>query len=133
MSYKIPSDEEVVMAIQRVIFKHGTISSQRNLKIEVDKELATIEPLYKVGANRVRSLAIRSHFIHTEINYRKNRDNGKGKLSKCPVCGGNIKKIKNLTLQGDTVIIGYNCSECIYTTDKTILEPARYIFSARRL
>jgi len=133
MAYKIPSDEEVVMAIQRVIFKHGTITSQRQLKLEVEKELATISPLYRVGGNRVRSLAIRSHFIHTEINYRKNRGEGKSKISKCPVCGGSIKKVKNLTLQGDTVIIGFNCNECIYTTDTTIREPARYVFSARRL
>jgi hypothetical protein len=133
MVYKIPSDEEVVMAIQRVIFKQVTITSQRRLKLEVEKELATIDPLYRVGANRVRSLAIRSHFIHTEINYRQSRDSNKHKISKCPVCGGNIKKVKNQTLQGDIVIIGYNCSECIYTTDKTIREPARYIFSARRL
>ena len=133
MAYKIPSDEEVVMAIQRVIFKHGTITSQRKLKLEVEKELATINSLYRVGANRVRSLAIRSHFIHTDINYRKNRDEDITKISKCPVCGGGIKKVKNLTLQGDSVTIGYNCSDCIYTTDTTIRVPARYVFSARRL
>lgn len=133
MAYKVPSDEEVVVAIQRVIYKHGTITSQRKLKLEVEKELATLDPLYRVGPSRVRTLAIRSQFIHTEINYRKNRDSAKNKISKCPVCGAGIKKIKNLTLQGDTVILGYDCTSCNYTTDKSIKMPAKYIFSARRL
>ncbi len=133
MAYKVPSDEEVVGAIQRVIYKLGTITSQRRLKEEVEKELGTINPLYRVGPARVRTLALKTHFIHTEINYRRNRDSAKNKIGKCPVCGAGLKKIKNLTLQGDTVIIGYDCTSCNYTTDKSIRMPAKYIFSARRL
>ena len=130
--YKIPEDENVLPAIQRVILRHGTINSQRQLKQLVENELKGLDPLYHVGGARVRTLAIRSKFIQCEIKYRTWPDH-KNKLKHCPVCDGTVSKIKNRTLSGEIITIGYKCTNCPYNTDLPIKIPARYIFSARRI
>ena len=130
--YKIPKDEDVLTAIQRVILRFGTINSQRQLKALVQKELAGIDASYHVGAVRVRTLALKSKFIQCEIRYRTWPDH-KTKLKRCPVCDGALSKIRNRTLTGKIIIMGYKCTSCPYNTDLPIKVPARYDFSARRI
>jgi hypothetical protein len=132
MPYKIPKDEDVLAAIQRVILRFGTINSQQQLKILVGQELQGIEPLYHLGAARVRSLALKSRFIRVEIKYR-NWSDQKDKLRRCPVCDEPVHKIRNKTLSGDIVTIGYKCTNCPYSSDIPIKIPSRYIFSARKI
>ena len=132
MSYKIPRDEDVAIAIQRVIMRMGTVNSQVHLKSLVQHELRKIEPTYNLGAVRVRSLALKSRFIRVEIKYRTWPDH-KSKLKVCPVCNENVHKVKNKTLSGQTITIGYKCKNCPYHSDIPIKIPARYIFSARKV
>jgi hypothetical protein len=132
MAHKIPKDEDVLSAIQRVILRYGTINSQKHLKAIVQKELSGLDPLYHVSATRVRFLALKSNFITCEIKYRT-WPNHKTKLTKCPVCNGSVQKIRNKTLDNKTITIGYKCTICPYNTDFPIKIPARYIFSARRV
>lgn len=132
MPYKIPKDEDVLPAIQRVILRYGTVNSQRQLKNLVQQELRGIDPLYNLGSERVRALALKSKFIRVEIKYRIWPDH-KDKLKRCPVCNENMHGIKNKTLSGDIITIGYKCTNCPYNTDLPIKIPARYIFSARKI
>ena len=132
MSHKIPGDEDVLTASQRVILRFGTINSQQQLKVLVQQELNGIDPLYHVSGPRVRSLALKSKFIRCEIKYRSWPDH-KTELKRCPVCNSPVHKIKNKTLTGKTITIGFKCNTCPYHTDIPIQIPARYIFSARRI
>lgn len=132
MSYKIPKDEDVLAAIQRVILRMGTVNSQILLKALVQVELQKIEPEYNLGSVRVRTLAIKSKFIRVEIKYRTWPDH-KSKLRSCPVCNEPVHKVKNKTLSGETITIGFKCKNCPYHTDIPIKIPARYIFSARKV
>jgi hypothetical protein len=132
MPHKIPKDEDVLTAIQRVILRYGTINSQRQLKNIVQLELNNIDPLYHVGDARVRNLALKSKFILCEIKYRHWPDN-KTKLKHCPVCSSTVQKIRNKTLTNEIITIGFKCTNCPYKTDIPIKVPARYIFSARKV
>lgn len=132
MAYKIPKDEDVLTAIQRVILRFGTINSQKQLKILAQHELGGLDPNYHVSAPRVRALALKSKFIHCEIKYRVWPDH-KTKLKRCPVCTTTVQKIRNKTLSNKIITIGYKCTNCPYYTDLPIKIPARYIFSARRV
>jgi hypothetical protein len=132
MSYKIPHDEDVVGATQRVILRLGTVNSQVQLKSLVQDELRKIDDSYNVGAVRVRSLALKSRYIRVEIKYRTWPDH-RTKLRYCPVCSETVQKIKNKTLTGEIITIGYKCKNCPYHSDFPIKIPARYIFSARKL
>jgi len=132
MPYKIPKDEDVLTAIQRVILRYGTINSQHQLKIAVQNELGGIDPLYHVSDSRVRLLALKSKFIRCEIKYRTWPDH-KTKIKRCPVCDSPVHKIKNKTLLNKIITLGYKCTNCPYYTDFPIKIPARYIFSARRI
>ena len=132
MPHKIPNDEDIITATQRVILRFGTINSQRQLKELVQKELGGIDELYHVSPARVRRLAVKSKFIVVEIKYRTWPDH-RDKLKRCPVCDSPLHKIKNKTLTLKIITMGYKCSNCPYKTDLPIKVPARYIFSARRI
>jgi hypothetical protein len=132
MSYKIPSDEEVLTAIQRVISRHHTITSQGLLKKKVEDELRTLDKKYRVGGSRLRKLALKSKYFHLEIDYKQppepvtkegekaKQEKGRrkklkkkpveSKLKACPVCGSKVKKIKNKTLKGGFITTGYRCT-----------------------
>ena len=134
MGYKIPSDEEVVSAIQRVISKHHTINSQHLMKELVEKELASVDKAYRVSGFRIRKFVLNSKYFHLDIDYKLPPEADKKKVAKakkpkkpkqkrpepklnaCPVCGSKVKKIKNKTLRGDTVVSGFRCRECPYHT-----------------
>jgi hypothetical protein len=132
MPYKIPQDEDVVIATQRVILRQGSVNSQVQLKNLVQDELRKIDAVYNVGAVRVRSLALKSRYIRVEIKYRTWPDH-KTKLRHCPVCDEVVQKVRNKTLTGEIITIGYRCKNCPYHSDFPIKIPARYIFSARKL
>jgi hypothetical protein len=132
MPYKIPKDEDVLAAIQRVILRYGTINSQNLLKKLVQDELRKLEPSYNLGAIRVRTMALKSNFIRFEIRYRT-WPHQKTKLKHCPVCRESVQKIRNKTLSGEVITIGYKCKVCPYHSDLPIKIPARYIFSARKI
>ena len=132
MPHKIPKDEDVLTAIQRVILRYGTINSQKQLKVLVQKELSGLDELYHVSGPRVREFALKSKFIQCEIKYRVWPDH-KTKLSRCPVCNSPVHKIRNKTLSNKIITIGFKCTNCPYNTDFPIKIPARYIFSARRI
>src|SRR3989304_5812708 len=127
-SYRTPSDARVQDAIARVLSTRQIVESQRKLKHLVEKDLKGDER-YRVGEPRLRLIAINSGLVDLEIRCR---DTPKMRsLVKCPVCGERLKKVRNMTVFGGTVTLGYRCDRCKYWTGLKRRVPTRYIFTRR--
>lgn len=129
MSYKLPSDEEVADAVRMALSRRGVVNSQRRLTQLVLKELKAMDPDFSVTEERVRRIAIDRGIAKVNIIAR---DSEKRTASnECPVCGEKMKRIRNLTVYGGSVNLGYRCSRCGYWTGLTNRRPTRYIFSQK--
>lgn len=126
MAYRKPSDTEVLEAIKDALHRHGVVSSQRKMTELVLKELRRHDPEYSVSEERVRRLAIQNALATIEIHGRDSRV--KTKAGACPVCGGRTKRIRNLTVYGGTVTMGYKCTTCGYWTGLKHRVPTLYVF-----
>jgi len=124
------SDEEIKEALSKVFNKNHTVSSQNNLKKLVDKELNKKKLKSGVSPSRVRNNAIACDFIKLEIHSREG-DPDKI-MAKCPVCGGSLKNVKNLTIWGGEVTIEFSCKNCGYWTGKKKRIPTRYVFHLKK-
>lgn len=129
MAYRKPSDTEVVEAIKDALHRHGVVNSQRKMTELVLKELRRHDPDYTVSEERVRKLAIRNGLANVEIHGRETRH--RTTAGACPVCGGKTKRIRNLTVYGGTVTMGYRCEVCGYWTGLRQRVPTLYVFSPR--
>jgi len=126
--YRIPSDALVIEALRRVTATKHSVESQRHLRRLVAKELTGKEN-YRIGERRLRLLALDSgdvglHTICRESDVRKT-------LLRCPVCGTKPKRLKNETVFGGTVTLGYRCPRCGYWTGLKTRIPTRYVFTRR--
>jgi hypothetical protein len=127
-AYRIPSDERVTEALRRLFSTRQMVDSQRRLKFLVEKDLKGQEK-YKVGQPRLRLLAIDSGLVDLEIHCRDTQE--MRSLVKCPVCGERIQKVRNMTVFGGTVTLGYRCDRCTYWTGLKRRVPTRYVFTRR--
>ena len=130
MSYHIPSDDQIKGALKAVIRKFRTIQSQSKLKELVTKELNTKKKKFGVTGSRLRKIAINSDFVKLEIHSREG--DPKKLMTKCPVCMGSLKRVKNLTIWGGEVTIEFRCSNCGYWTGKKKRIPTRYVFHLKK-
>ncbi len=124
--YRIPSSEQIRAAIVRVFQTRHEVTSQRALKRLVEKDLRGSEN-YRVGEGRVRHVAIDSGLVTLQIHTRE-ADQKKG-LTKCPVCGERVKRLKNMTVWGGTVTLGFKCPKCGYWSGLRRRVPVRYVFT----
>lgn len=129
MAYRIPSDTEVIQAIKDVLDRYGAISSQRKLTDLVLRYLRRHDSDYTVSEERVRKLAIANGLATLEIRCRETKD--KTSAGSCPVCGGRTERIKNLTVYGGSVTMGYRCRTCGYWTGLKNRVPTLYVFSPK--
>jgi hypothetical protein len=129
MEYHIPTDEQVIDALRRVMTKHTTVTSQHRLKSLVEKELHAKQHHYQVGESRLRLLSLQSGIARIEI-YSRDGDPDK-LLHRCPVCSSPLERVKNQTLYGGEVTLEYKCSSCGYWTGKKKKIPTLYIFHRR--
>jgi hypothetical protein len=127
MSYRLPSDEKIAKAIQKVLKKAHCIQSQSLLKTLVMKEMNKKNENYGLSPKRLRILALDSKHISIDIHSREG--NPKKILKGCPVCDHPLKKVKNLTIWGGVVTLEYRCPYCGYWTGKKKRIPTRYIFT----
>jgi len=127
-AYRIPSDARVQESIARVLSTRQIVESQRKLKYLVEKDLKGDER-YRVGEPRLRLIAIESGLVDLEIRCRDTPQ--MRSLVKCPVCGERLKKVRNMTVFGGTVTLGYRCGRCKYWTGLRRRVPTRYIFTRR--
>ena len=126
MRYRIPSDEDVMVALYKALTRYGTIDSQRKLRDMVLKELQKWDNQYRVSPWRVRRAAIRAEFVNIDIQSREGKRNLD--LSTCPVCEARLKTIRNMSLWEKEVTIGYRCPTCRYKSGVKKQVPTRYIF-----
>ncbi len=129
MAYKVPSDEEVAAAIKSALARRGLVNSQRKLADLVRRELKSVDPEYGVTEARVRKLAIDCGLAKISISARDTGE--KTSSSKCPVCSERMGHIKNLTVYGGSVDLGYRCEKCGYWTGVKARRPTRYVFSLK--
>lgn len=123
MAYRIPPDEEVAKAIDNVLIRTPRMHSQRELCEAVSAELAFTDPLYRVGAERIRRIGVDRGIISLEIYYAStDRDLGPS----CPVCGDILIPVRNRTLDGGIVEMSRGCRRCKYVARGTESRPARY-------
>ena len=127
-SYRIPSDEQIRQSLARLFSTRQVVDTQRKLKQLVEKDMKGDEK-YRVGERRLRLLAIDSGLVELEILCRDS--NEMRSLVKCPVCGARLKKVRNMTVFGGTVTLGYRCDRCKYWTGLKPRIPTRYIFTRR--
>src|SRR5207244_6411199 len=107
-SYRIPNDTRVRDSLVRVFSARPVVESQRRLKALVEKDLKG-EEKYRVGEPRLRVLAIESGLVDLEIHCRDTTE--MRSLVRCPVCGNRLKKVRNMTVFGGTVTLGYRSEE----------------------
>lgn len=124
MGYHIPSNEEISIAIYRVLLEQGTITSQEELGEKVTQELKKINDAYQVSPQRARRIAAKTGYIRMEIRSRDDQ----GDLDICPACESRLQKEYGISLWGKKVIIGLHCPTCGYRTGKRRQRPTRYIF-----
>jgi len=126
MAYRIPSDTEVVEAIRDVLGRYAIINSQRKLTALVLRALRRNDADYTVSEERVRNLAWGSGLATVEIRCRDTRE--KTSAGACPVCDGRTARIRNLTVYGGAVTMGYRCRTCGYWTGLRNRVPTLYVF-----
>ena len=126
--YRIPSDDVVRAALTRVFQTRHEVPSQRALKRLVEREVRGSEN-FRVGGGRVRRLVIDSGLVGVEIHARESGE--KKGLTRCPVCGERVKKLKNMTVFGGTVTLGFKCPRCGYWSGLRRRIPTRYVFRRR--
>jgi len=124
-SYRIPKDDQVLAALRRATDLKPIVDSQRKLKRLVDRELRGDEG-FKVGEERVRRLAIDSRLFELRINTRETEE--KRSMVRCPVCDSRLRRLRNATVFGGTVTLGYKCGTCGYWTGLRRRVPVRYTF-----
>lgn len=129
MKYKIPSNNEVLEIIKKIIKKEGVVGSQYKLREIVEKELKNIDPSYRISGKRVRILAIKSKKVSVEIHAKEGEEIDT--MSVCPVCNSKLVSIKNKTLYNWDITVGYRCKRCKYWTGKKKRIPTRYVFEKR--
>lgn len=125
-----PSDEQVINALRRIINNYRIIQSQYKLRNLVLKELNSKKKTYGISEKRLRNIAINCDFIKLEIHSREG--DPKKILTKCPVCGNSLSRVKNLTIWGGEVTIEFRCSNCGYWTGKKKRIPTRYVFMHKK-
>jgi len=126
MTYHIPSDEIIKKGLKNIFKKTHTVNSQKELKVLIKKEIKTKKKNYSVSEKRLRTIALATDFIKIDIHSRQGDPNKI--LSKCPVCGNPLDRVKNLTIWGGEVTIEFRCLKCGYWTGKKKRIPMRYIF-----
>ncbi len=126
MSYRVPTIEVLAVAISDVLREHGAISSQRLFAEFVREKLKHLDNEYAVTEERVRKVAIQSGLVKVDV---ESRDSGvKTKMGRCPVCGSRMRKVRNETIYGGSVILGYRCTSCPYSRGTTKKIPTKYTF-----
>jgi hypothetical protein len=130
--YRIPNDEDVQKAIYSAVHKMSVVESQHKFRELVQKELFTIDPGFRISPKRLRMLALHSGYIKVEIHTRE-EDRISKKLKSCPVCGSKLDKLKNMTIYGGKVTLGYTCVKCSYITGRIYRRPVRYIFTRQKV
>jgi transposase-like protein len=128
--YALPSEELIIETGIGVLSTSGTIDSQEKMRKLVLRKIRFQNDKYKLSGKRLRKALIKSGNVKIQIITREVP--GKRPYFTCPVCDTKLVKIRNQTLNGTEVILGYRCPLCGYWTHRKRRMPFRYIFSIGR-
>jgi hypothetical protein len=128
VKFRRPPDDLVRRAARRVV-RGGKASfpSQAAFREAVIALVRRDEPLATIGGRRLRRLLIGVPGVRLSVRYTERA--GSALPSICPVCGGELKPIRNRTLTGDDIVLGRRCTRCNYWTHGNLRVPVRYLFS----
>ena len=104
----------------------GSLRSQAALRRAVLPRLTTRDPLFVLGGWRLRKILLDAPGIRVEVRYAERPT--RRPLARCPVCRSAVRPIRNRTLEGDRVTLGYRCTKCDYWTHLRRRVPVRYRF-----
>ncbi|AIZ56976.1 hypothetical protein Mpt1_c11100 [Candidatus Methanoplasma termitum] len=127
MRFKVPDEEVVSQAINKVMTKNNHIETQTEFLRLVRKELSKLDEDYRVSGERIRRIGLDNNLIKITIEYRESDIKDLPHI--CPVCRNAMSPVMNRSLEGEYVEIKRKCSVCPYTIGKTVLVPGRYVFS----
>jgi hypothetical protein len=127
-SYRRPDAEAVRLAAHRALQRNrAAIDSQAAFHRSLLPILRRGDPLFALGPARMRRLLIGVPGIRVDVRYAERER--RSAVSRCPVCGAKVRPIRNATLLGDEVTLGYRCTRCAYWTHLRRRVPIRYQFS----
>ncbi len=128
MGYKIPSTEDVEGAIAVVLRREHKLPSERRFLSLVRRELKRRDKDFTISHERLRRIAIKSGQVKVTIHTR--RTDERRSIARCPVCGSRLRAVKNETVFGGTVTLGFECPGCGYFTGMDRRIPQRYVFAS---
>lgn len=126
MNYRIPPEEILSEVIKGILNDRSVINSQKALSKYVNDVLKSMNPEYTATEGRIRRTLINNALGKIEIHARESDE--RSKAGRCPVCSSKMIRIRNQTIFGGTVTLGYKCLKCPYWTGIRKRVPIRYIF-----
>jgi hypothetical protein len=125
--YRRPDTETVRWAARRALARGGkAYPSQAALRRAVLPLLHQRDPLFSLGGRRMRALLVDVPGLALRVRYAERPT--RRPLGRCPVCAGRLRPIRNRTLLGDAVTLGWRCPRCGYWTHLRRRVPVRYVF-----
>lgn len=121
----MPDDERLLEAIEEALIRHPIVESQRALGEHVRSVLQSEDEDLRASDRRIRRLAV-DHGL-AEVRVRTGTTSQPVR-KQCPVCQGDLEKVKNKTLQGGQTVVGARCSACPYEAGARHEVPLRYGF-----
>jgi hypothetical protein len=127
--FRRPADEDVRRVARRLVRGgKATFTSQAKFREALLSNLRRDEPLASIGGRRLRRLLLEVPGVKITVHYSE-RD-PIAPLTACPVCGSELKPIRNQTLAGESVVLGQRCVRCDYWTHRTRRVPVRYLITS---
>jgi hypothetical protein len=123
--FRRPADEDVRRAARRLV-RGGRASfhSQALFRDALLESLRRDDPLAVISGRRLRRLLIDVPGVRISVRYTERPTNAP--LTACPVCGSELRPIRNQTLSGESVVLGQRCVRCDYWTHRIRRVPVRY-------
>jgi hypothetical protein len=125
--YRLPPGEVVRTLAHRQLGRMGPAArSQAGLRRALLPSLTARDPLFVLGGWRLRKILLDAPGVRVDVRYAERPT--RRPLQRCPVCRSPLQPIRNLTLEGDRVTLGYRCTKCAYWTHLRRRVPIRYRF-----
>ncbi|MGI0053860.1 MAG: hypothetical protein ACREC5_03360 [Thermoplasmata archaeon] len=100
--------------------------SQAELRRALLRELRGRDRRFALGGRRMREILLELPGIELKVRFAERPT--RRPLARCPVCASDLVPIRNRTLWGDRVTLGYRCRRCGYWTHLRRRVPVRYEF-----
>jgi hypothetical protein len=120
---------ELVQRLARRVVRSGKASfhSQAEFRSALIGLLQREQPLATISGPRLRRLLIDTPGVRMSVRYTERADGPAP--TRCPVCGSELRPIRNRTLGGESIVLGSRCARCDYWTHLRRRVPVRYSFS----